>query len=58
MVLIIYTKNRLNLTNRYRDMDLDGQKVWTDERPQNYIPPISSGDNDETFSFLLKDCFI
>ena len=56
MVLIICTKNKLNLTNRYRDMVPDRQKVqtdgrteWTDGRThgrrQNYIPPTSSGDN-------------
>ena len=31
MVLIIYTKNASNLTNRHGDMVPDGQKVWTDE---------------------------
>ena len=55
MVLIICTKNELNLTNRYWDMVPDRQKVrtdgrmeWTDGRTdgrsQNYIPPTSSGD--------------
>ena len=51
MVLIICTKNELNLTNRYWDMVPDRQKVrtdgrteWTDGRRQNYIPPTSSGD--------------
>ena len=29
MVLIICTKNESFLTNRYRDMVKDGQKVWT-----------------------------
>ena len=41
-------KNELNLTNRYRDMVPDRQKVWTDGRNgrrQNFIPPTSSGDN-------------
>ena len=32
MVLIICTKNELNLTNRYLDMVLDRQKVWRDGR--------------------------
>ena len=32
MVLIICTKNELNLTNRYRDMVPDRQKVRTDGR--------------------------
>ena len=52
MVLIIHTKNESNLTNRYWDMVLEEQKVWTDGmdertdgRRQNYIPPTSSGDN-------------
>ena len=56
MVLIICTKNELNLTNRYWDMVPDGQTngwtEWTDVqtdrlthwRRQNYIPPTSSGD--------------
>ena len=30
MVLIIYTKNASNLTNRYSDMVLDRKKAWTD----------------------------
>ena len=30
MVVIICTKNKLNLTNRYRDMVPDRQTVWTD----------------------------
>ena len=54
MVLIICTKNELNLTNRYWDMVPDRQKVrmdgktdWTDGRRQNYIPPTSSGDNNQ-----------
>ena len=45
MVLIICTKNDLNLTNRYCDMVPDRQKVRTDGqngrmdgRHQNYIP--------------------
>ena len=49
MVLIICTKNELNLTNRYWDMVpygrtdvMDGR---TDGRRQNYIPPTLSGDN-------------
>ena len=45
MVLIICTKNELNLTNRYWDMVLDRRKVLTDGRRQNYIPPTSLGDN-------------
>ena len=56
MVLIICTKNELNLINRYWDMVPDRQKVRTDGRTdgrngrthgrrQNYIPPTSSGDN-------------
>ena len=48
MVLIICTKNELNLTNRYWDMVPDGQKVrteWTDAWRQNYIPPTSLRDN-------------
>ena len=52
MVLIICTKNELNLTNRYWNMVPDRQKVRTDGRNgrtdgqrQNYIPPTSSGDN-------------
>ena len=32
MVLIIYTKNNLNLTNRYGDMVPDRQKVKTNGR--------------------------
>ena len=40
MVLIICTKNELNLTNRYWDMDPDGRTEWTDGRMhgrhQNY----------------------
>ena len=32
MVVIICTKNELNLTNRYWDMDPDGQTEWTDGR--------------------------
>ena len=32
MVLIICTKNESNLTNTYRDMLPDRQKVWTDGR--------------------------
>ena len=34
MVLIICTKNELNLTNRYWDMVPDRQKVWTDGRTE------------------------
>ena len=34
MVVIICTKNELNLTNRYRDMVPDRQKVWTDGRTE------------------------
>ena len=51
MVLIICTKNELNVTNRYWDMFLDRQKVWTDGkdgqthvRRQHYIRPTLSGD--------------
>ena len=44
MVLIICTKNELNLTNRYWDIVPDRQKVWTDGRHQNYIPPTLSED--------------
>ena len=48
MVLIIWTKNELNLTNRYWDMDPDGWKDGRNGRThgqrQNYIPPTSSGD--------------
>ena len=48
MVLIIYTKNASNLTNRYWDMVPDRQKVWTDRWTdglhQNYIPTTLSGD--------------
>ena len=51
MVLIICTKNESNLTNRYWDMVPDRQKVWTDGRRQNYIPPTSSGDNKKSFEF-------
>ena len=40
MVIIICIKNESNLTNRYLDMVLDRQKVWTDGRRQNY----TSGD--------------
>ena len=54
MVLIIYTKNASNLTNGNRDMVLDGQKVWMDgqngRRHQNYIPSLSSGDNNRLAS--------
>ena len=45
MVLIICTKNELNLTNRYSDMVPDGRTEWTDGQRQNYIPPTSSGNN-------------
>ena len=52
MVLIICTKNELNLTSRYWDMVPDRQKVRTDgrtdgidRRRQNYIPSTSLGDN-------------
>ena len=45
MVLIICTKNELNLTHRYWDMDPDGRTDGMDGRRQNYIPPTSSGDN-------------
>ena len=60
MILIMCTKNELNLTNRYWDMVPDIQKVRMDGRTdgmdgrkdggthgrrQNYIPPTSSGDN-------------
>ena len=45
MVLIICTKNELNLTNRYWDMVLDGMGGRTHGRRQNYIPPTSLGDN-------------
>ena len=55
MALIICTKNELNLTNRYWDMVPDRQKVRTDGRMdvmdgrrQNYIPPTSSGDNQQS----------
>ena len=48
MVLIICTKNELNLTNRYWDMVPDGRTDGTDGRPQNYIPPTSSGDKNTT----------
>ena len=44
MVLIICTKNELNLTNRYWDMVLDVQKVRPDRRRQNYIPKTLSGE--------------
>ena len=59
MVLIVFTKNESNLTNKYWDMVPDRQKVrmdgrtdgqteWTDGRTfgrrQNYIPPTSSDD--------------
>ena len=61
MVLIICTKNELNLTNRYWDMVPDRQKVrtdgtdgQTDGRRQNYIPPTSSGDNKEKGSWLIE----
>ena len=57
MVLIICTKNKSNLTNRYWDMVPDRQKVWTDGmdrrtdgRRQNYIPPTSPGDNNTVHS--------
>ena len=52
MVLIICTKNELNLTKRYWDMvpdrqkeRTDGQNGRTDGRRQNYIPLTSSRDN-------------
>ena len=49
MVLIICTKNELNLTNRSKDMVPDGRTDGMDGRThgrrQNYIPPTSSGDN-------------
>ena len=45
MVLIIYTKNASNLTNRYQDMVLDRQKDEMEGLHQNYIPQTSSGDN-------------
>ena len=63
MVLIICTKNELNLTNRFLDIVPDRQKVRTDGqtdgmdgrtdgrshgRRQNYITPTSSGDNKHT----------
>ena len=66
MVLIICTKNELNLTNRYWDMVPDRQKVRTDGRTdgmdgptdgrrQNYIPPTSSGDNNSpSKSYCIK----
>ena len=46
MVLIICTKNELNLTNRYWDMVPDRQKVWTDAltTPKLY-PSDFVGDN-------------
>ena len=58
MVLIICTKNELNLTNRYWDMVSYRQKLRTEGmdrradgqmhgRRQNYIPPTSSGDNNK-----------
>ena len=55
MVLIICTKNESNLTNRYWDMVLDRQNVWTDWLTewtdgwrQNYIPPTSSVDKKDS----------
>ena len=44
MVLIICTKNELNLTNRWTDKKC-GPTERMDGRSQNYIPPTSSGDN-------------
>ena len=51
MILIICTKNDLNLTKRYLDMVLGRQKVWTDgmdgrmhRRHHKYIPLTSSVD--------------
>ena len=48
MVLIICTKNELNLTNRYWDMDPDGMDRQTDGRTDDAKTislPTSSGDN-------------
>ena len=57
MILIICTRNESNLINRYLDMVLDRQKVWTDEmdgRSQNYIPSTSSGDNKRAIEALNR----
>ena len=61
MVLIIYTKNASNLTNRHGDMVPGGQKVWTDGRNgrahgrrQNYIPPTSSGDEIAMYGSFIR----
>ena len=39
MVLIICTKNESNLTNRYWDMVLDRQSLWTDGRTTPKLYP-------------------
>ena len=53
MILIICTKNELNLTNRYWDMNPDGRTDGifgrTDGRRQNYILPTSSGDKKKSY---------
>ena len=57
MVLIICTKDELNLTNRYWDMVPDRQKVWMDGQRQNYISPTSSGDN-KIFAMSIFDFWV
>ena len=48
MVLIICTKNELNLTNRYLDMVPERQKVWMDDRRNGRT------DNAKTISLRLR----
>ena len=44
MVLIICTKNELNLTNKYWDMVPDRQKVWTDGMDGRTTPKLYPSD--------------
>ena len=48
IVLIICTRNELNLANRYWDMNPDGRTEWTDRRT----------DNAKTISFRLRQGII
>ena len=50
MVLIIYTKNRSNLTNRFGS----GGTKSVDRQRQNYIPPNLLGDNKQEDLKVLK----